>query len=418
MYAKRSKKVWILVAVLLIVCAAAGVVLALTLFDSDPLLTVVYVEAGDPIPEADVFRANPEKKLEVSYSDPAAVAAIDTRVPGSYPVELLYKKRKTAPAVLMVQDTTAPTAVTRDVEAQQLEPPTPEDFLESVTDVSPVTAAFAVYPDMTDPNPQTVTLVLTDAYGNRAEVTAQLTVRIDSEPPVIDGTKDITVYEGDTVSYRSGVTVTDNEDENPTLEIDSQEVDLDTPGVYTVRYSAVDASGNEAEETITVTVLERQDGFVSIEEIDAVVEKVLNQILTPEMDTRQQLRAIFDYIRSHSGYVNHSVKDDWRQAGYRLLVKHSGDCFNYFSAGKLLMEKLGIPNIDVVKVKNYATDSNHYWSLVSVDGGETYYHFDMTPRTVPSEFFLVTDAELDAFSNAHNKCFNRDKSLYPATPES
>ena len=36
MGAKRSKKVWILVAVLLIVCVAAGVVLALTLFGSDP----------------------------------------------------------------------------------------------------------------------------------------------------------------------------------------------------------------------------------------------------------------------------------------------------------------------------------------------------------------------------------------------
>lgn len=417
MGAKRSKKVWILVAVLLIVCVAAGVVLALTLFGSDPLLTVVNVEAGDPVPEAEAFRANPQKKLEVSYADPAAVAAIDTTVPGSYPVDLLYKKRKIVPAALLVRDTTAPAAVTRDVEIQQLEPPVAEDFLESVTDVSPVTAAFAAYPNMTDPNPQTVTIVLTDAYGNRSEVTALLTVRIDSEPPVIDGTKDITVYEGDTVSYRAGVTVTDNEDENPMLEIDSQDVDLSTPGEYTVTYSAVDASGNAAEKTITVTVLERQDGYVSMEEIDAVVEQVLNQILTPDMDTRQQLRAIFDYIRSHAGYVNHSVKDDWRQAGYRLLVRHSGDCFNYFAAGKLLMEKLGIPNIDVVKVKNYASDSNHYWSLVSVDGGETYYHFDMTPRTVPSEFFLVTDAELDAFSAAHNKCFNRDKSLYPATPE-
>ncbi len=54
-------------------------------------------------------------------------------------------------------------------------------------------------------------------------------------------------------------------------------------------------------------------------------------------------------------------------------------CFNYFAVTKLMFERLGIPNIDVKKVKNYEGDSNHYWSLVSVDGGETYYHFDAAP---------------------------------------
>ena len=82
------------------------------------------------------------------------------------------------------------------------------------------------------------------------------------------------------------------------------------------------------------------------------------------------------------------------------------------------MDRLEIPNIDVVKVKNNAKDSNHFWSLVSVDGGKTWYHLDATPRVGTGDnFFLVTDKFMDDYSAKHNNCFNRDKSLYPATPK-
>ena len=412
---KRRKKVWIWALAILLISAAVGIALAVGFYGEDPLLTQITVEAGETIPDADAFRKNPARKLEVSYEEPQAVAAIDTTQPGDYPVNLVCRK-KTVPAVILVRDTTAPTATTRDLDIFQMDPPKPEDFLVEVVDVSQVTASFPVYPNLTDPNPQTVAILLTDAWGNSATVTAQLTVDIDSQAPEIQGAKDIVLYEGDTVSYRAGVTVTDDRDENPTLEIDTQGVDLSTPGAYTATYTAMDESGNETVVEITVTVLTRKEGYATLEEIDAVVDQVLEKIIQEGMTTRQQLRAIYDYIRGHSGYVNHSDKEDWRQAGYKLLVQHSGDCFNYFSAGKLLMEKLGIPNIDVVKVKNFPDDSNHYWSLVSTDGGETYYHFDMTPRNFPIEFFLVTDRVLDEFSEEHKGAFNRDKSLYPATP--
>lgn len=412
---KHRKKVWIFALAVLLLSAAAGIVLAVGFYGEDPLLTQITVEAGTPIPEAGAFRKNPNRKLDVSYDQPEAVAAIDTNTPGDHPVNLVYRN-KTVPALIQVRDTTAPTATTRDLSIFQMDPPKPEDFLVEVVDVSAVTASFPIYPNLTDPNPQTVAILLTDASGNTATVTAQLTVDIDSQPPEILGVKDIALYEGDTVSYRAGVSVVDDRDENPSLEIDTQGVDLSTPGVYTATYTAMDESGNETVAEITVTVLTRKDGYATLEEIDAVVEQVLDKIIEDGMSTRQQLRAIYDYVRGHSGYVNHSDKEDWRQAGYKLLVQHSGDCFNYFSAGKLLMEKLGIPNIDVVKVKNTPADSSHYWSLVSIDGGETYYHFDMTPRNYPIEFFLVTDSVLDEFSEEHKGAFNRDKSLYPATP--
>ncbi len=101
-----------------------------------------------------------------------------------------------------------------------------------------------------------------------------------------------------------------------------------------------------------------------------------------------------------------------------MLTTLRGDCYGYFAVAKLMFDRLKIPNIDVVKVKNYEEDSAHFWSLVSIDGGESYYHFDATPRIGDGDdFCLVTDAFLDAYSQAHKNSHNRDTSLYPATPQ-
>ena len=106
------------------------------------------------------------------------------------------------------------------------------------------------------------------------------------------------------------------------------------------------------------------------------------------------------------------------QGAYVMMTDGQGDCFNYYAVTKLLLERCGIPNIDVRKVRNNETDSDHYWSLVSIDGGSTYYHLDTTPRVGDGDdFCLVTDAFLDAYSDTHGKCHNRDKALYPKTPE-
>ena len=136
------------------------------------------------------------------------------------------------------------------------------------------------------------------------------------------------------------------------------------------------------------------------------------------MSDEAKVKAIYSYVRSHYTYSGHSDKTDWMQGAYVMMTQGQGDCFNYYAVAKLLMERCDIPNIDVRKVRNHAEDSDHYWSLVSVDGGSTYYHLDTTPRVGDGDdFCLVTDAFLDAYSDTHGKCHNRDKALYPRTPE-
>ncbi len=240
----------------------------------------------------------------------------------------------------------------------------------------------------------------------------------DLQPPVIEGVADQTVFVGDTVSYRSGVTVTDDRDPDPVLTVNSDGVDLSTPGEYTVIYVAADAAGNEARAEAKIIVEARPEGYVDPAEIYAEVDEILASIIGEDMTTEEQVRAIYQWIRRKIVYGDHSDREDYVQTAYTTIQRGYGDCFGYFAVGKILMERLDIPNIDVQKVRNYPHDSDHFWSLVSVDGGESYYHFDVTPRiNQKRDLCLITDKALDAFSAAHGNSHNRDKALYPATPE-
>lgn len=244
----------------------------------------------------------------------------------------------------------------------------------------------------------------------------------DKVAPVITGTKDIEVYVGDAVSYKSGVSATDNVDAKPELIIDNSKVDLTKPGVYEVTYTATDAAGNtSAPITVKLTVKAKPENFVAPEVIYAKADSILAQFITDDMTDREKAEAVYVWTRrsvhltygsAPKGFDHENA--DWLQTAYQLLNKDvvKGDCFYFFAVQKLLLQRLNIPTIDCEKI--YDGDSHHYWLLVSVDGGKSYYHFD---NVWSKQLCLVTDAELDAFSAAvDSHPFNRDKSKYPATP--
>lgn len=259
---------------------------------------------------------------------------------------------------------------------------------------------------------------VTDEAGFTGTESATVTVTDDDTPPTILGALDISLYLGGTVSYRKGIQVTDDRDEAPKLEVDSSAVDLSKVGVYPLVYIGRDVTGNEIRREVTVTVAEKPASYMDEETIMAKADELLAKILKEGMTTEQQVRAIYRHVLYSYGYTNHSDKTDWVQGAWVMMHEGRGDCFNYFALTKLLLERCGIPNLDVRKVRNYENGSDHYWSLVSLDGGKTYYHLDTTPRMGDGDnFCLVTDAYLDAYSDTHGKSHNRDKSLYPATPE-
>ena len=259
---------------------------------------------------------------------------------------------------------------------------------------------------------------VTDAAGNTTSVPTTLTVTDDCTAPTIQGVHDISLYLGSGVSYRSGVVITDDKDPAPKLEIDSSKVDLSNPGTYPLVYTARDITGNTTRLEVTVTVAEKPTTYVDEQTINTMADDLLKKIVTENMNDEAKVKAIYAYVRSHFTYSGHSDKTDWLQGAYVMMDEGEGDCFNYYAITKLLLDRCKIPNIDVRKVRNFPEDSDHYWSLVSVDGGKTYYHLDTTPRVGDGDdFCLVTDKFLDDYSARNKNCHNRDKSLYPATPE-
>ena len=300
---------------------------------------------------------------------------------------------------------------------------TEPDYLDGVTAMDDRDVALEITVDSSKVDLNAVgtydiTYSVTDAAGNTTTVPSTVTVTDDNTAPTIQGVHDISLYLGSAVSYRSGVVVSDDKDPSPKLDIDSSQVDLSNPGTYPLVYTARDMTGNETRLEVTVTVAEKPTTYVEEEVINTKADELLKKIVTEDMTAEAKVKAIYAYVRSHYTYSGHSDKTDWLQGAYVMMTEGQGDCFNYYAITKLLLERCGIPNIDVRKVRNHAEDSDHYWSLVSVDGGQTYYHLDTTPRVGDGDdFCLVTDAFLDAYSAANKNCHNRDKSLYPATPE-
>lgn len=409
---RRRNRMATVMAFLLILVAIAALVSLL--FVTNNVRPSVTVEAGQETVLASAFLKKEEEK-PVYFVD--GMDKVDLWTPGEYPVTVGYEN-KAYKVKLLVRDRMAPTGLAQNkTTAQNVSVPA-EDFVTDIVDATPVTVTYKETPEFSKVGDQPVTLVLTDAAGNTTELTATLTVIADEIPPTIYGVQDITTFVGDTVSYKKGIYAVDNLDTSSKLTVDSSAVDLSKAGVYTITVTATDASGNKTEKTMKITVREKTADVASEETLNAMADGVIRSIIKEGMTKREQVAAIYNWARRSFGYSGHSDKSDWKQGAYTMLTKKTGDCFNYFAVTKLLLERLDIDNIDVRKVKNYSGDSDHFWSLVSVDGGKTWYHLDTTPRVGSGDdFCLVTDAFLDAYSTAHKNSHNRDKSLYPATPE-
>lgn len=453
------------------------------------------VEAGVQTVDANDFITRKGDYTAAFITD---ISGIDLAVPGDYPVEISYRDHKYE-SVLQVRDTIAPQGQLQDLTAPASQIPDAAEFVIGVTDATQVTAAYLEEPDASLEGEQTVTVVLTDAGGNKTNLQANLTLIFDQEAPVITGAADIqtipgqepdywtgitvtddldsapaltvdtsgvdlategiypvtytardsagnetvvtvnvvvttdmtppsilgvnpiSLYLGGTVSYRSGILVVDDKDANPTLTVDNSGVDLSQPGVYEVTYTARDASGNQTSITTTVTVSQKTDSYVEPEVIWAAADKIIDRIITDGMTDREKVQAVYDYVIGSFTYIYTSDKTDWMQAAYTMLQNLNGDCFNYYAVTKLLLDRLGIPNITVTRSQDSVRDGRHWWSLVSVDGGLTYYHVDTTPRNInytgDRNFCLVTDAFLEKYNEFAPGYYTRDMSMYPETPE-
>ena len=111
--------------------------------------------------------------------------------------------------------------------------------------------------DLSTPGTYEITYTATDASGNEATEIRTVEV-VDTTPPVISlfGDNPLAVIRFSGPYADPGADVSDLCDANPSLVVSGTGIDTNVPGVHTVTYDAEDASGNTAQETRTVEVID------------------------------------------------------------------------------------------------------------------------------------------------------------------
>ncbi len=239
----------------------------------------------------------------------------------------------------------------------------------------------------------------------------------DKVAPQILGVNKLSMFLGSTVAYRSGILVTDDTDPAPKLAVDSSQVNLSAPGTYPVYSNATDSAGNTTSVETTITVVEAPASYVEEAIIKEKADELLAKITTDGMTAEQKVNAVYDWIEGHCYYIAEFDKSDYMQAAYLMLTNNRGDCYGFYAVSRLLFERMGLPNLTVTRMPNEVRTTNHWWNMVSLDNGETWYHYDSTPHlTYPTRTCLVTDAFLNDFNLLMPNYYYFDHEAVPSTP--
>lgn len=234
---------------------------------------------------------------------------------------------------------------------------------------------------------------------------------LDTTAPVFIGLTDKVMYVGETISYKKGVTVTDDVDTEVTMEIDASKVRLDTPGEYTVFYTATDAAGNVASDSITVTVkvMTQKES-----EVNRLADKLIAELITEDTSKWDTCFKLWNWCRTEIKYAYSAGDRSSIYAGaYEGLHDRTGDCYAYYATFTVLLQKCGI---ETMEVQRLGGNSKHWWNLVNL--GDGWYHCDSSPRKIGHTYrcFMQTDEQVQAYTDFYKEnpdYYTFDKSLYP-----
>ncbi|MCQ2532797.1 MAG: hypothetical protein MJ093_08885 [Saccharofermentans sp.] len=333
----------------------------------------VTIEAGTPIVLESFFTSDATNTKFVTD-----ISSIDTNIPQTYKLKVQTGKsfiNVTEEVILNIVDTTPPTGEAIPQEIYWDKIPTAIDVVGNIHDLSSVSAEYLnPMGQELEPGTRDIPVKLIDAYGNETIIDVPFTIIYDPEAPVISGTKDIEAFIGDTILYRDGVTVKDNLDSNPVLDIDTSEVKAKVEGVYPVTYIATDGHGNSSSVTIMLSLRVKPDRYYDPEEIYALAREVIerNNICNENMSDAQITLRIFDWVSSHMWYIRDTERCDWTAGAYDGLTTYSGDCYTYMAVAHAMLGSMGIESICLERYP--AEPTPHFWNLVKIDG--KWYHCD------------------------------------------
>jgi hypothetical protein len=156
------------------------------------------------------------------------------------------------------------------------------------------------------------------------------------------------------------------------------------------RYSAIETKLSGIKATFTITYLENktQTSYVTTQ-----VQKILKEIIKPEMKDFQKEKAIHDYIVSNIAYDTNLVN----YSAYAALTKGKTVCQGFALLTYRMLDEVGITNRIV---EGYAGGRPHAWNLVQIEGN--WYQLDTTwddpvpfvKGRIMDTYFNLTDTEL------------------------
>ncbi len=406
---RRKPFIILLILLLIILCAFAGI-FAYYKIQSDIVYSEVYIEAGSSKCDVTDFLKREAKDAKFSKD-----STYDLNTVGDYPLTIVWKMpvfgKQKARTTLHVQDTVAPT-VTLSVDSIEMfittDAPSAADYVETVSDISNCTIDFKEAYDFSKEGSFDVTIVVTDSSGNSTEETIPCTILDDTTPPEITGVEPLQVAQGDAISYKKNIVVTDDKDPNPTLEVDTSEVNADKRGVYKVKYIATDSAGNTTEETTTIKIVSAKITAATEETVNAMADSILAEIIKDGMSQKEQARAVYNWVVDNITYSETAGIDDLLSAAYKGMYNRVGDCTVKQKTAEVMLNRLGIKNMEIEKIRD---TRGHYWLLIDI--GEGWYHYDPNLQLDGTRIFYWHDADLWNYSNSHGNTHNYDPSKYP-----
>lgn len=172
---------------------------------------------------------------------------------GNYKVKLKVNIF-TYSVLIKIVDTTAPLIEVQNLEIYiDEELPTAEDFIVNIEDLS----EYSVEPITIEKKlgSQIINIIVTDKYGNQANMEATLNINEDKEPPIFNGLSSLTIEVGEKADLYAGVTAEDKRFGSVTFTADDSKVNYQLPGTYPIYYEASDSLGNTAKEKRTITII-------------------------------------------------------------------------------------------------------------------------------------------------------------------
>jgi len=317
--------------------------------------------------------------------------------------------------LLIVADTTPPTAMAVSHNINIGEPVKPEDFVESLFDHSGIMSIeFVKEPDVFSVNEQIVEVEVTDNHGNSAIFRGELTTTLNEEPPTIEGVPETIVFMvGSPVDYLDGIVALDDFGRNIEVIADTSDVKDDTEGTYTLLFTAEDFSGLKTEVTATVHVLP-----VDPEDIYQRVDAILERELRSNMTQEQKIRRINDWIRwAIKPSTTTSASESILSGAHKALEERRGDSRVVAALAEVMLTRAGIKNMPIVRIPD--AEKEHHWNLVNPDD-RGWYHFDAVPNGLGlggGAVSMFTDKDAKDFTRRIQQSRDGIEDYYTFNPE-